>query len=81
MMNSIAFGDAIQNLTRPLVTLMLAGVLSWGFLNDKVSGDAFLSVVAIIVTFWFKDRESVRDAAATKAADTIISRMQEGAKS
>lgn len=73
----LAIAETIDKSTRPVVTIVLTGVLCKGFLHGQVSGDAFLGVVAVIVAFWFKDREAAKDAAATKAADTIVRQMNE----
>lgn len=69
------FSEAVQSITRPIVTIVLTVVLCVGFLRGQVSGDAFLSVVGIIVAFWFKDRESAKDVATAKAADTIVKQI------
>lgn len=69
--------EAVQAVTRPIVTITLTVVLCIGFLHGQVSGDAFLSVVGIIVAFWFKDREAAKDVATSKAADTIVRQITE----
>lgn len=67
--------EALQALTRPLVTIIFTVVLSRGFLRGQVSGDAFLTVVGMVIVFWFKDREAAKDAATTKAADKLVEKM------
>jgi len=67
--------ENVQALTRPVVTIIFALVLSWGFIKGQVSGDAFLSVVAMIIAFWFKDRDTVKDAAAGKVADRVMEKL------
>lgn len=50
--------DALQSLVRPLSTLALVGALIWGFYAGKVSDEAFLSVVSIVVGFWYSSRQT-----------------------
>lgn len=76
----LSVADAIQGVTRPVVTIALTVVLCIGFLRGQVSGDAFLSVVGIIIAFWFKDREAAKDVATTKAADRLVQQMSDSSK-
>ena len=55
--------DALNVAVRPLVTLMLVAVLCWGFIAGKVGGEAFLSVVSMVIGFWFQQRQAARDSA------------------
>ena len=55
--------DFLNAAVRPIVTLMLVGVLCYGFVTEKVGGEAFLSVVGMVVTFWFSQRQTAKDSA------------------
>lgn len=56
--------DLLNAAVRPLVTLMLTSVLCWGFVTDKVGGEAFLGVVGMVITFWFTTRQAAKDSMA-----------------
>lgn len=55
--------EQINSVVRPLVTLMLTIVLCWGFIANKVSGETFINIVLMVVTFWFSQRQTVKDSA------------------
>lgn len=61
--------DILNAAVRPLVTLLLVAVLCYGFVADKVDGAAFLSVVGMVVTFWFSQRQAAKDSAAPNGAE------------
>ena len=52
--------DGLQAATRPIVTIMLAGALVYGFVARLVNAEAFLSVVGMVITFWFSQRQMGR---------------------
>ena len=53
--------DAVNGMVRPVVTLALSGALVWGFIMDKIGGEAFLGVVGLVIGFWFNRRDEVKD--------------------
>ena len=53
--------ESLQAMTRPVVTLLLVACLCYGFLAKMIGGEAFLSVVGMVVTFWFSQRQSAKD--------------------
>ena len=52
--------EALQAATRPIVTLALVGALVYGFVTTLANAEAFLSVVGMVVTFWFSQRQMGR---------------------
>lgn len=67
-------GDAITSATRPLVTILLAAVLGWGFIIGRVSADQFVPIVGMVLAFWFGSRQSERQAetVADRAAAQVV---------
>src|SRR3990167_8536987 len=51
---------ALQAARRPNVSLALGGALVYGFVTTLVNAEAFLSVVGMVVTFWFSQRQMGR---------------------
>lgn len=51
------FGEVVNSLTRPLVTLTLTAVLAGGVLSGRVSQDQFMPIVAMVIAFWFGSRQ------------------------
>lgn len=49
--------EAINAVVRPLVTVLLTAGLLWGFVYDKVGADVFVSIVAVVIGFWFRERQ------------------------
>ena len=58
--------DAIQTAVRPLVTVMLTACFCYGFVTDKVSAEAFIGVVGVVVTFWFNQRQQDKNGVTPK---------------
>ncbi len=50
--------DMLNALVRPASTLALVAALIYGFVVGKVSDEAFLSVVSIVVGFWYSQRQA-----------------------
>jgi len=48
---------ALQAAVRPLVTIMFAGALTYGFVVGVVSTDAFLGIAGAAIGFYFQKRE------------------------
>lgn len=46
-----------RSLVRPIVTLMFATVFAVGFMMGKVSQDAFVPMVGMIMSWWFASRK------------------------
>lgn len=53
--------EHVQALTRPVVTLLMVGCLCYGFVAKLVGAEAFLSIVGVVITFWFSQRQSAKD--------------------
>lgn len=47
----------VQDLVRPYVTVVFATAIVVGWLQDKVSAEAFLGLVGIVIGFWFQQRQ------------------------
>lgn len=69
--------EVVEKLTRPLVTITFTLTLSLGFLNGKVPSEAYLPIAGLIMGWWFQQRQADKDAATTKAADTIVRQINE----
>ena len=41
---------------RPLVTLMFAGGIVYGFLTKLIPGEAFLVIASVVIKYWFDER-------------------------
>jgi hypothetical protein len=67
--------ETIQALTRPLVTIVFTLTLSWGFIAGKVAGEAYLPLAALIMGFWFQQRQAEKENVANKAADKLVEKM------
>ena len=50
--------DALQAIVRPLVTLAFTFGLLWGWINGRLSDDAFLGVAGLVIGFWFTQRQA-----------------------
>jgi hypothetical protein len=51
----------LRSLVRPVVTLMLVVALVIGFFTGRVTPDAFIPIVASILSWWFASREKSKD--------------------
>ena len=49
--------EAMNSLTRPLVTVGLVGALIYGFLIGRIGGEQFFTVVTMVIGFWFGQRQ------------------------
>jgi len=54
------FAMAVHALVRPLVTLTFSGAMTYGWINDRLSDDAFLGVAGMVIGFWFTQRQASR---------------------
>lgn len=61
--------EHVQALTRPIVTLLLVACLCYGFVVKLVGAEAFLSIVGVVVTFWFSQRQATKDGPKDRASD------------
>lgn len=62
--------EALNEAVRPLVTVIFAGAAALGWFHDKMSDDAFVGFVGMVIGFWFNQRQQEKAAAATTAAVT-----------
>lgn len=46
----------LRTAVRPVVTMLFAGAFVAGFFLGKVSQDAFVPVVGMVIGFWFQSR-------------------------
>jgi len=67
--------EALQTLTRPLVTIVFTLTLSWGFVMGKVPSEAYMPLAALIMGFWFQQRQAEKENVANKAADKLVEKM------
>ncbi len=47
-----------RSIVRPIITLIFAIVLSYGFLKGMVSAETYVPIAAVAITFWFVTREN-----------------------
>ena len=59
--------EAINAAVRPMVTLMLTGGLLWGFVAGKIGGETYIGIVAVVIGFWFRERQDKQDIKEKKA--------------
>lgn len=64
--------EALSIAVRPIVTLMLTGALVYGFITKLVGAEAFLSVVGMVITFWFSQRQTSKDGPKERASDAVV---------
>lgn len=50
---SQTFNDVAQHVIRAVALIMLISGLIWGFMKDKISGDAFVGLVSSAITYYF----------------------------
>jgi heme O synthase-like polyprenyltransferase len=74
-----AVSELINSITRPLVTIMFAAVLAYGFLSGHVTQEQFIPLVTAVVGFWFGQRtgEKANEVVANAAADRVVARTME----
>jgi hypothetical protein len=53
--------EGVNQVVRPIVTLTLTAGITWGFIYEKVSAEAYLGLVAVVVGFWFRERQEKAD--------------------
>ena len=46
----------VQALVRPIVTILFSCAMTYGWLHDKLSDDAFIGIAGIVIGFWFQAR-------------------------
>lgn len=51
--------DNISNLidVKTVVTFAVVGVTCWGFINDKVNAETFLTLTSAVITYYFTRKE------------------------
>lgn len=49
--------EKIVKLVRPFVTFIAVAGLTVGFFMDKVTADAYVPLMAMVITYWFKSRD------------------------
>lgn len=50
------YSEFISALVRPGLAFLFAGAITWGFISDKITGEAFLSVAGTVIAFYFGSR-------------------------
>lgn len=72
-------GEAVNAVTRPLVTIFLVGMLAWGFIQGKLTGEQVVPIVTMVIGFWFGQRngEQVAASAASAAAERVVAKTVE----
>lgn len=45
---------------RPLISLMAVCGITAGFFLGKISGDAYIGLMAVTITWWFKSRDDTK---------------------
>lgn len=62
-----ALGSHLDDVVRPLVTLAFSGAMISGWLNGRLSDDAFLGVAGMVIGFWFQQRTATTNGTKTPA--------------
>ena len=52
----------LNQITRPLVTLMFAAAIIAGFFLGRINGETFIGIAGPVVAFWFAQRQADRRA-------------------
>ncbi len=47
-------------IVRPVITLIFAGVLSYGFLTGMVAADTYVPIAAVAITWWFTSQDNTK---------------------
>ena len=50
----------LNQITRPLVTLMFAAAIIAGFFLGRINGETFIGIAGPVVAFWFAQRQADR---------------------
>ncbi len=48
-------------LIRPIVTIVAVLGISTGFFMGKINGDAYLGIMAVAITYWYKARDEAKN--------------------
>jgi hypothetical protein len=56
--------ELINAVVRPAVTLTFAAAVVYGFIVGTIGGDTFMAIVSMVLGFWFRDRQEVKEAEA-----------------
>ena len=67
------FVSAFNGVLRPLVTLLFCAGFLYGFQQDKIAAEVFVSVVSLVIGFYFVKREQdKKEDADAKAEDNEV---------
>lgn len=71
--------DFANATARPLISIVLISFLSWGFMVQRIEGDVYAPLVAVVVGYWFGKVDANRDqqAVATRAAQQVVAEVGE----
>ena len=47
-----------RSIVRPIITLIFAIVLSYGFLKGMVSAETYVPIAAVAITWWYATRDN-----------------------
>ncbi len=47
-----------RSIVRPIVTLIFAVILSYGFVKGMITADVFVPIASIAITWWFTARDN-----------------------
>ncbi len=50
------FVKIVHSLVRPLVTLIFTATIALGWLQNRVSSEAFIGMAGMVIAFWFQLR-------------------------
>jgi hypothetical protein len=53
--------ESLNNAVRPLVTMLFAAAIVYGFIVSLISGETFLTIASVVIGFWFREREEVKN--------------------
>ncbi len=48
----------MKELIRPAISIIAVAGITAGFFMDKISAEAYLSLMAVAIIYWFKSRDA-----------------------
>ncbi len=48
-------------IVRPVITLIFAGGITYGFLADKITAETYVPIAAVAITWWFSSRDNEKN--------------------
>lgn len=48
------------SIVRPIITVLFAGTLVWGFVDGKIPAETFVPIAASAITWWYTSRDTTK---------------------